>query len=141
MAYALDDNGSLQKTGSASFFGSSVSDIWELRSGRPTNQTLGNRSLPLHDPSELRIAPFRSLPLHIPYTDSTDPNASLTRQTLHTARRHKGLAFAPGIATALATAAVIGSSCLNAEGVDEVRPGHTQVTTEPKVGLQAPQNR
>ena len=42
MAYAFDDRGSLQNTGSASFFGSSVSPIIELRSGVPTRRRLGN---------------------------------------------------------------------------------------------------
>ena len=42
MAYAFDDNGSLQKTGRASFLGSSVSPIIELWRGRPTNSRLGS---------------------------------------------------------------------------------------------------
>ena len=41
MAYAFDDSGSLQNTGSASFFGSSVSPMRVLLSGRPTSNRLG----------------------------------------------------------------------------------------------------
>ena len=37
VAYAFEDSGSEAKIGSASHFGSSVSCIWPLRIGRPTN--------------------------------------------------------------------------------------------------------
>ncbi len=40
MAYAFDDNGSLQNTGRASFFGRSVSPRRELANGRPTTMRL-----------------------------------------------------------------------------------------------------
>jgi hypothetical protein len=42
VAYAFEDNGSLQNTGSASFLGSNVSPIIELRRGRPTSSRLGS---------------------------------------------------------------------------------------------------
>ena len=42
VAYAFDDSGSLQNTGRASFFGSSVSPMRELLSGRPTISRLGS---------------------------------------------------------------------------------------------------
>ena len=57
MAYALDDNGSLQKTGSASFFGSSVSPICELSSGRPTSQRLGTDHNLSIAPANLDVGP------------------------------------------------------------------------------------
>jgi hypothetical protein len=44
VAYALDDRGSLQNTGSASFFGSSVSPRRSLLIGRPTRKRYGNSS-------------------------------------------------------------------------------------------------
>ena len=46
MAYAFDDSGSLQNTGSASFFGSNVSPSRSLRSGRPTSSRLVHFSTP-----------------------------------------------------------------------------------------------
>ena len=41
VAYAFEESGSLQNTGSASFFGSNVSPIMQLRRGRPTSSRLG----------------------------------------------------------------------------------------------------
>ena len=41
VAYAFEDSGSLQKTGSASFLGSNVSPIRALSSGVPTRSRLG----------------------------------------------------------------------------------------------------
>lgn len=41
LAYALDDKGSLQRTGRTSFFGSNVSPIIELYRGRPARSRLG----------------------------------------------------------------------------------------------------
>jgi hypothetical protein len=42
VAYAFEDSGSLQNTGNASLFGSSVLPNRSLRSGRPTSNRFGN---------------------------------------------------------------------------------------------------
>lgn len=57
MAYAFDDRGSLQNTGSASFFGSSVSPIIELRSGVPTRRRLGNAAREVTPTAQHRLTP------------------------------------------------------------------------------------
>ena len=57
MAYATEDSGSLQKTGSASLLGSRVSPSRSLRSGRPTRNRFGssnNFTTPANRPAARR---------------------------------------------------------------------------------------
>jgi hypothetical protein len=71
VAYATEDSGSLAKIGRASRFGSSVSPIRSLRSGRPTSS---------------RFIPFTTItsqgrdPVHVPDLDGflTATDATLT---------------------------------------------------------------
>ena len=61
MAYALDEIGSEQYTGSASRLGSRVSLIWFERIGFPTSSRLGSLKLVVTSPDNARRA--RGLPL------------------------------------------------------------------------------
>jgi hypothetical protein len=58
VAYAFDDNASLQNTGRASFFGSNVSPIIELRRGRPTSSRLGSATIGFIHPAKRCHARF-----------------------------------------------------------------------------------